>query len=171
MSEEQLEAALAQVERAPAGTEIHVSGHGETTFHPRWREVCRRVLELGHQPLIITNLARDLADDEIDLLAQFRTIQVSLDSDDEAMMRRIRRAVSHNSTTRSIRDFSAEETARARALFGQALTVLDRANATYDLAGGLVASDGRALGQRRPTRRLLGSRARAGARRLLNRLS
>lgn len=75
------------------GATVHVNGHGETTFHPRWVAWCRRIIEAGHRPFIITNLAKHYTDAELELLAEFRVIQVSLDSDDGEMMKRIRKAV------------------------------------------------------------------------------
>jgi MoaA/NifB/PqqE/SkfB family radical SAM enzyme len=75
------------------GAIVHVNGHGETTFHPRWVAWCRRIIDVGHRPHIITNLAKHYTDVELETLAQFRFIQVSLDSDDREMMKRIRKAV------------------------------------------------------------------------------
>jgi MoaA/NifB/PqqE/SkfB family radical SAM enzyme len=72
---------------------VHVNGHGETTFHPKWVGWCRRIVEAGHRPYIITNLAKHYTDVELEMLAEFRVIQVSLDSDDGEMMKRIRKAV------------------------------------------------------------------------------
>jgi molybdenum cofactor biosynthesis enzyme MoaA len=76
------------------GAMVHVNGHGETTFHPQWVEWCREIVEAGHRPFIITNLAKAYSDEEIALLARFRMIQVSLDSDDSELMRSIRKRVS-----------------------------------------------------------------------------
>ena len=75
------------------GAIVHVNGHGETTFHPNWVAWCRRILAAGHRPYIITNLAKHYTDAELEMLAEFRVIQVSLDSDDGEMMKRIRKAV------------------------------------------------------------------------------
>ena len=70
-----------------------MNGHGETTFHPKWVAWCRRIIDAGHRPHIITNLAKHYTDAELELLTEFRFIQVSLDSDDREMMKRIRKAV------------------------------------------------------------------------------
>nr|WP_253944516.1 radical SAM protein [Pseudogemmobacter hezensis] len=77
----------------PKGANIDVNGHGETTFHPNWMDLCGPIVEQGMRPVIISNLAKIYTDDEIALLSKFGTIQVSLDSSDAAMMRRIRKAV------------------------------------------------------------------------------
>jgi hypothetical protein len=72
---------------------IHVNGHGETTYHPNWMAMCGTIVEAGHRPQIITNLAKNYSDAEIDLLARFSSIQVSLDSDDDTLMKTIRKSV------------------------------------------------------------------------------
>ena len=33
------------------GAIVHVNGHGETTFHPKWVAWCRRIVEAGHRPV------------------------------------------------------------------------------------------------------------------------
>ncbi|MDO5648001.1 radical SAM/SPASM domain-containing protein [Paracoccus sp. (in: a-proteobacteria)] len=85
--------ALRLVRQMPRGAEVHVNGHGETTYHPAWVDFSRAILRSGHKPQIITNLAKRYSDDEIDTLSRFGVIQISLDSHDDAMMRRIRKAV------------------------------------------------------------------------------
>ena len=72
---------------------INVNGHGETTYHPDWMAMCGAIIDAGHRPQIITNLAKNYSDAEIDLLARFASIQVSLDSDDDALMKTIRKSV------------------------------------------------------------------------------
>lgn len=73
--------------------EVHVNGHGETTFHPQWMDMCKRIIDRGFRPYIISNLAKNYSDEEVDLLARFSEIQVSLDSDDTELMRKVRKAV------------------------------------------------------------------------------
>lgn len=73
--------------------EVHVNGHGETTFHPQWMDMCKRIIDRGFRPFIITNLAKNYSDEEVELLARFSEIQVSLDSDDTELMRKVRKAV------------------------------------------------------------------------------
>jgi len=72
---------------------VHVNGHGETTYHQNWMEMCRKVLDTGYRPYIITNLAKGYSDEEVELLAKFACIQISLDSDDDDLMRKVRKAV------------------------------------------------------------------------------
>lgn len=103
MSEGYFEQILDVIRAAPRSATVHVSGHGETTFHPRWKEFCQAVIDAGHRPFVITNLARELTEDEVRLLASFGVVQVSLDSHDEALMRRIRRAVKPERVFRQVR--------------------------------------------------------------------
>ncbi len=72
---------------------VAVNGHGETTHHPGWKNFCDGLLERGAPLSIITNLGRAYAEDEIATLALFRIIEVSLDTADETLLRRIRRKV------------------------------------------------------------------------------
>lgn len=74
-------------------TRVHINGHGETTYHPEWEKAAYAVLESGRRPYIITNLAKNYTQEEIDLLARFACIQISLDSADEALMKKIRKPV------------------------------------------------------------------------------
>lgn len=71
---------------------VHVNGHGETTYHPNWMAMCRAIIDASHRPQIITNLAKNYTDEEIELLAKFSSIQVSLDSNDDELMKKIRKS-------------------------------------------------------------------------------
>jgi hypothetical protein len=98
------------VDEADRDTVINVNGHGETTYHPHWMEMCQTILDAGYRPQIISNLAKSYSDEEIALLARFHSIEVSLDSDDETLMKTIRKAVrpSHVfETIQHIRDTAA----------------------------------------------------------------
>ncbi|MDB5392943.1 MAG: hypothetical protein JWM91_449 [Rhodospirillales bacterium] len=94
---------------------VHVNGHGETTYHPNWMAMCRAIIDAGHRPQIITNLAKNYTGEEIDLLAKFSSIQVSLDSDDDALMKKIRKSVRAThvfETIQRIRDAAARHNIR-----------------------------------------------------------
>ena len=94
---------------------VNVNGHGETTYHPNWMAMCRTVIEAGHRPQIITNLAKTYSDEEVALLAKFSSIQVSLDSDDDELTRKIRKAVRAThifETIQRIRDAAARSNIR-----------------------------------------------------------
>ena len=98
---------IALIKQMPKNSTISVNGHGETTFHPKWRSFCQDILDAGHRPEITTNLGLHYSDQEIETLAQFRIVQVSLDSTDEAMMRDIRKAVKVSHVFENIRRIRA----------------------------------------------------------------
>jgi MoaA/NifB/PqqE/SkfB family radical SAM enzyme len=110
------------------GAMVHVNGHGETTFHPKWVAWCRRIVEAGHRPHIITNLAKHYTDAELEMLAEFRDIQVSLDSDDGKMMKRIRKAVQVEKvfeTIQRIRETAARRGSSHAPTFSMSIGVYD----------------------------------------------
>lgn len=85
--------ALTILKSAPKNINVHLNGHGEATFHPNWKEYAQQIINLGYKPFLITNLAKNYTEEEINTLAQFKVIQISLDSDNEEMMLKIRKAV------------------------------------------------------------------------------
>jgi sulfatase maturation enzyme AslB (radical SAM superfamily) len=85
-----------QVKNSHPRSRIYINGHGETTFHPKWKEWAVEILKTRSRPSIISNMAKHFSDEEINILAQFREIQISLDSHDEKMMVQIRKAVKPN---------------------------------------------------------------------------
>ena len=93
MEEAVFERALPLLNELKPEAQVHVNGHGETTYHKRWMQMCGRIIDRGFRPLIITNLAKNYSDEEVELLSRFSRIQVSLDSDDTELMRRIRKPV------------------------------------------------------------------------------
>jgi radical SAM protein with 4Fe4S-binding SPASM domain len=86
--------ALALLDEIDPKADVHVNGHGETTYHKRWMQMCNRIIGRGFRPLIVTNLAKNYSDEEVELLSRFSRIQVSLDSDDTELMRRVRKPLS-----------------------------------------------------------------------------
>src|SRR5262245_20668731 len=107
---------------------VHVNGHGETTFHPKWVAWCQRIVEAGHRPYIITNLAKHYTDAELEMLAEFMFIQVSLDSDDSEMMKRIRKAVQVEKvfeTIQRIREVAARRASPHMPRFSMSIGVYD----------------------------------------------
>jgi len=93
MTDENLERVGRFVESLGTVRTVGVNGHGETTHHPRWREFCDQLIAAGKPLSIITNLGRAYDDDEIATLARFRIIEISIDTADEGLLRRIRRKV------------------------------------------------------------------------------
>ncbi len=73
---------------------IWLNGHGETTFHPQWTHLAKRLLGLRRQLYLTTNLAKRLNEEELDCLSRVSLIQVSLDSADSVLLKRVRKHVS-----------------------------------------------------------------------------
>lgn len=93
MTEAAFDRALALLDEINPEAQLHVSGHGETTYHKRWMQMCGRIVDRGFPTFIISNLAKNYSDQEVELLSRFSRIQVSLDSDDTELMRKIRKPV------------------------------------------------------------------------------
>jgi MoaA/NifB/PqqE/SkfB family radical SAM enzyme len=85
--------AIALLDQIGPKADVHVNGHGETTYHPQWMDMCERIIKRGFRTLIITNLAKNYTDEEVELLSRFFRVQISLDSDDTEMMRSVRKPV------------------------------------------------------------------------------
>jgi MoaA/NifB/PqqE/SkfB family radical SAM enzyme len=72
---------------------VNVNGHGETTFVPGWTETCKALLDENLPLVLTTNLAKSLSKEEAEVLAQMRALNVSIDSSDAGVLRRMRRNV------------------------------------------------------------------------------
>lgn len=70
---------------------LGVSGHGETTTVANWQHYCDRMLDNGLDLYLSTNLARELSDEEITTLSRFHIIQVSCDTADLGLFKKLRR--------------------------------------------------------------------------------
>jgi sulfatase maturation enzyme AslB (radical SAM superfamily) len=81
------------VRAQPKGVDVLVNGHGETTHHRDWLQICRKLIETGVRPGITTNLAKLLTPEEAACLAEFATVQVSLDTVDAVLLAQLRRRV------------------------------------------------------------------------------
>ena len=71
--------------------EVTVSGHGETTTIENWHIHCNHLLTQGCKLNIITNLSKQLSEEEIDTFSQFNFILVSCDSVDLQIFKRLRK--------------------------------------------------------------------------------
>lgn len=92
MPQSQLEGLVRVIKDHPP-VNVFLNGHGETTFHRGWSAIAGSLLEAGHRLHMTTNLSLNYSDEEVALLSRFSTIQISLDSHDEGLMRRIRKPV------------------------------------------------------------------------------
>lgn len=70
---------------------IAVNGHGETTIFENWHLHCQKFLDNGFQLSITTNLAKELSDEEAEILAKFLVIDVSCDTVAPELFAKIRR--------------------------------------------------------------------------------
>lgn len=75
--------------RRPA--EILANGHGETTLLPGWERHCLSLKASGARLRMITNFARPLRAEEAAAFARFDGLEVSVDTADPALLRRLRR--------------------------------------------------------------------------------
>jgi Radical SAM superfamily len=128
MEDSIFERALGLLDEIKSNAQVHVNGHGETTYHKRWTQMCGRIIDRGFRPFIITNLAKNYSDEEVELLSRFERIQVSLDSDDTELMRSIRKPARVEKifeTMKRIRVAAARRGARKRPEFTFSIGVYD----------------------------------------------
>lgn len=69
---------------------LDLVGGGEITQAPMWRERCERLLDLGIALSTTINMARVLTQEEIGTLSRFDVVNVSIDSVDRDVLRRVR---------------------------------------------------------------------------------
>jgi MoaA/NifB/PqqE/SkfB family radical SAM enzyme len=82
---------------------INLTADGETTTLPDWISKCRRLMKWPDiEYTIISNFAKRFADDELDLLSRFTSINVSLDTADETLLKDVRKAVDLRTLTANI---------------------------------------------------------------------
>ena len=93
MSLETFDQVIGLLEGQSRDLDLHLNGHGETTFHPNWLSFVGRVVELGFKPTLLSNLARPLDDEEAKCLSDFGVIGVSVDTVDPELLQSIRRKV------------------------------------------------------------------------------
>jgi MoaA/NifB/PqqE/SkfB family radical SAM enzyme len=70
---------------------VDVNGHGETTFMAGWVDVCKSLLGYNLSLSITTNLAKVYSREELEILAQMYVINVSIDTCDPELLKRLRR--------------------------------------------------------------------------------
>ena len=71
--------------------EVLINGHGETLILNNWRSYCHKLLEAGFSISLISNFARELSPEDYDTLARLSNIQISCDTIDLKLFRKIRR--------------------------------------------------------------------------------
>ena len=70
---------------------VGVSGGGETTVVKDWHRYCDTMMDQGLDLFITTNLARELSDAEARTFARFSIVQVSVDTADAKLFKKLRR--------------------------------------------------------------------------------
>ena len=93
---------ISQLKAQPGLEYVDVNGHGETTVHPNWKPICDSMLDAGFALRIGTNLAKHYSDAEIETLARFSGIVVSIDTADRELLRKLRRSVDLRSILHTI---------------------------------------------------------------------
>jgi Radical SAM superfamily len=144
MEDSVFERALRLLNEVKFNAMVHVNGHGETTYHKRWTQMCGRIIDRGFRPFIITNLAKNYSDEEVELLSRFSRIQVSLDSDDTELMRNIRKPARVEKifdTLKRIRVAAVQRGARKRPEFTFSIGVYDPSIWTLEAFVGRIISN------------------------------
>ncbi|MEY2806672.1 MAG: radical SAM protein [Planctomycetia bacterium] len=85
--------ALADVLARAQPDEVQLSGHGETTMLRDWTRVARLLLDRGLTVTITSNFAKRFSDEEIDTLARFRAVKISVDTTDADLQFQLRRGL------------------------------------------------------------------------------
>jgi hypothetical protein len=102
MPMEVFDAALRLIPASAGDLRIDLNGHGETTTHPDWLRMARAATESGASVTMLSNFAKLFDADEIRALATMSVIQISLDTTDDALLRRLRRKVSLGTILRNL---------------------------------------------------------------------
>ncbi|OHE22140.1 MAG: hypothetical protein A2X92_10155 [Syntrophus sp. GWC2_56_31] len=102
MPAEVFDAALKLIPAEAGGLRIDLNGHGETTTHPDWLRMARAATESGASVTMLSNFAKPFDADEIGVLATMSVIQISLDTTDDALLKRLRRKVSLGNILRNL---------------------------------------------------------------------
>ncbi len=82
------------------------SGVGETTAAAGWTHLSERLLAYPGRHFIVTNLAHELDDAELDLLCRFDEVILSVDTLDPALSRKLRRGFSFETFDSNLRRLS-----------------------------------------------------------------
>jgi MoaA/NifB/PqqE/SkfB family radical SAM enzyme len=90
LPDEVLEKIVAYAVSNPA-SHVCVNGNGETTLRKNWDDYCDRILEKNPNLGIITNLSKEFTDKELSTLCRFKSIEVSCDTADPELFRKLRR--------------------------------------------------------------------------------
>jgi hypothetical protein len=73
--------------------QVDVNGYGETTYREGWTNICFSLVDNGIPVCITSNLARAYSEKELEALACLDHIAISIDTNDRALLARMRRKV------------------------------------------------------------------------------
>lgn len=72
---------------------VSVNGHGETTIYKNWHLYCNEILDMGIPVHIISNFAKEFSKEELQTLSRFKTIEISCDTNDPELLKKLRRGI------------------------------------------------------------------------------
>ncbi|HSI53665.1 MAG TPA: radical SAM protein [Ramlibacter sp.] len=107
MAPEVFDATVKLIAGNPA-VRVDLNGHGETSFHPRWLEYAAQIHALRVHSTILSNFAKIFTPEEAEAFARMQTIQISIDSTDEEMLKAIRRKVSFTTIRLNVANIRAK---------------------------------------------------------------
>ncbi len=70
---------------------VCVNGGGETTIYKDWHRYCNKLLDEGLSLVITSNFAKEFSAEEIHTLSQFKSIEISCDTSDPVLFKKLRR--------------------------------------------------------------------------------
>lgn len=70
---------------------VQLNGHGETTLISDWTRIAERFLQEGLEVSMLSNMARELTEREVDVFSRFAFVETSIDSADRIINRDVRR--------------------------------------------------------------------------------
>ena len=107
---------------------VSVHGHGETTTVNLWHDYCERLLDQGMRLDITTNLAKPLSHEEARTLSRFAWINVSCDTVDPELFKRLRRGADIRTIVYNMGVIRGEALAHGRTPpgFGWSIVVSDK---------------------------------------------
>lgn len=71
-------------------TSIDITGGGEFSEHPKWMDVCRKLIDADVKLTTTTNLAKKYSNEELELISRFYALTIRLDSIDRMLLSIIR---------------------------------------------------------------------------------
>lgn len=93
MADDLFDSLIGFLKRHRLNVTVDLTGAGDLTMAPRWRERCDAILDAGVSLTATVNLARTLTIEELETFSRFKVLAVSCDTLDPAVFRSIRRSM------------------------------------------------------------------------------